>query len=142
MTIPQVYGTYVGLIHLNCKTRYIHFTISIINLTLVWHILFNFPGRFLTPIHESPAHEKQESGTQEANVVFYSDTSHPVNDSSRAQLLSKNSSVVLTEDSSDSGVAQDSDTPLNNSPSNNNTPNDQPIVFNVTFFPDTESTEC
>ena len=105
--------------------------------------MFNFPGRFLTPIHESPAPENRELGTQEteADMVFYSDTSHPVNDSSKTQLLSKNSSVVLAEDSSDSGVAQDSDITLNGSPPNN-TSNDQPIVFNVSFSPDEESTEC
>ena len=110
-----------------------------------------FLGRLLTPIHESAAPEMQQSETQEseADMVFYSETSHPANDSSTTELLStynKNSSIVLAEDSSDSGVAHgdlDNGVTLNDSPPNSSS--DPPLVFNVSFSPDhgdEESTEC
>ena len=110
--------------------------------------MFNFPGRFLTPIHESTAAES-ETQEVEANTVFYSETSRPVYDSNTTQLLSthnKNSNIVLAEDSSDSGVAhgdQENGVTLNGSPPNSSS--DPPLVFNVACSPDhgnEESTEC
>ena len=111
-----------------------------------------FVGRFLRPIHKSSVHvhEVQRFTPQaEADAVFYGETSHPVNDSSTAKLLStrnKDSSIVLGEDSCDSGIAhsdQDNGIASNGLPSNKS--NDQPLMFDASFSPynvEEESTEC
>ena len=72
----------------------------------------------------------------EADTVFYTETSHPTNDTSITQLL-----PTYNEDSSDSGVIPGNQDNSNSSP---NITNDQPLVFNVSSSHNSneESTQC
>ena len=108
-----------------------------------------FTGKFLKPIHESSihVHEMQRfTAKAEADTVFYGETTHPA---STAKLLSthnKDSSVVLGEDSCDSGIAHsDQDNGITSNGLPQKMSNDQPLMFNVSFSPNNveeESTEC
>jgi len=107
-------------------------------------ICVHFIGKYLTPIHEAitPTKEMEEIPEQEADTVFYSETSHPENDRSTTQLLpphSKYSSISLANGASDSGITS-SDHDSSNTSTNCETM-EQPVVFTVTILPE-ESTEC
>ena len=108
--------------------------------------MFNFLGKVLTPIHENIAQtrEKQEPVKPNGDTIFFSETSHPANDMSTTQLLSNNSSTLLSNDSFDSGITHDhqeiSITPTRGAESN--TINDHPLMFSVSFTPYEESTDC
>ena len=107
--------------------------------------MFHFLGRFLTPIHENIALtlEKREPVKPDGDTVFFSETSHPANDASTTQLLSNNSSTLLSNDSFDSGITHDHQE-INITPRGveSNTINDHPLTFNVSFTPCEESTDC
>ena len=120
-----------------------------VNFVIIHCAICEFSGRFLTPIHESTTPEIQECTTRgEPDTVFYGDASHPANDSSTTQLLSthNNSSIVLGEDSCDSGIAhgdQNNGIASNGLPPNKS--NEQPLMFNVSLSPsnvEEESTDC
>jgi len=73
------------------------------------YICVHFKGNYLTPIHEAitPTKEMEEIQEQEADTVFYSETSHPENDRSTTQLLpphGKDSFISLANGTSDSGI--------------------------------------
>jgi len=94
----------------------------------------------MKPLHQQKIEEIPE---QEANTVFYSETSHPENDRSTTQLLpphSKDSSISLANGTSDGGITS-SDYDSGNTSTNCETMSNQLYLLYVTILPE-ESTEC
>ena len=107
--------------------------------------MFNFLGKVLTLIHENIAltPQNQEPVKPDGDTVFVSETSHPANDTNTTQLLSNNSSTLLSNDSFSSSITHDrqeiSITPRG---VESNTINDHPLMFSASFTPCEELTDC
>ena len=97
-------------------------------------------------MHESIAltPQNQEPVKPNGDTVFISETLHPANDTNTTQLLSNNSSTLLSNDSFSSSITHDhqeiSLTPTRGVVSN--TISDHPLMFSASFTPCEESTDC